>query len=133
VSDKVDILPILVYYILRLIYLKNKNKMSKKKQDNLTKALKISVIVVLAMAGIWLQSQIFSVLGDLQVTVFKDFQGKTTASEIAEDLPIPPVTIIEKHIVEKEIVVEQEPVTVYRNIAPKGEAPVPGSFAAEIQ
>lgn len=110
--------------------------MPKKKKNNLNKIRKIMLIVTLVLAGFWLQSKLVIILGDLKATVFGDFDINSKVVEetlIKEtDLPVPPITIIERHYIEVEV---PAPVPVYSgggSVSTKNTGPLPGSFAAGI-
>ena len=108
--------------------------MAKKKKNNQKKLAKIALIVVMVVAGFWLQSKLVVILGDLQATVFSDFNMNPAAEEA--ELPIPPITIIERHYIEVEVPPPTPtPARVYSgggSVSPKGSGPLPGSFAAGI-
>ncbi|MFC1599736.1 hypothetical protein ACFL3T_01780 [Patescibacteria group bacterium] len=110
--------------------------MGNKKQNNFDKALKVLGIVVLVLAAIWFQSKIIFVLGDLQTSVLTDFDNaeKTAIEKNIENLPIPPIKIIEKHYIEKTDPVSTPYAGNYIGVSNsnKSSAPLPGSFAAGI-
>lgn len=112
--------------------------MSKKKQNNLSKMYKIILIITLVLAGFWLQSKLIIILGDLKATVFSDFDINPNIAEetVVEesDLPIPPITIIERHYIEVEVPTPA-PTPVYSgggSVSTKNTGSIPGSFAAGI-
>ena len=65
--------------------------MAKKKKNNQKKLAKIALIVVMVVAGFWLQSKLVVILGDLQATVFSDFNMNPAAEELKKALADCPV------------------------------------------